>query len=123
MGNILIQLLLSILIVFFDERLNKKALNLLLQISFLIFILLISLIFYTNTSESQNLDLWNENFYKIENFNTCQFSVNSFTSAFEKQSSYLKYELKRDSISLLPEFDNFKCIGKISRYEISDTQF
>lgn len=120
MGNILIQLLLSKLIVFFDERLNKKALNLLLQMSFLIFILLISLICYTNTSETQNLDLWNENFYKIENVNTCKFSVNSFTSAFEKQSNYLTYELKRDSISLLPEFDNFKCIGKITRYETSD---
>ena len=39
MSNILVQLLLSKLVVFFDERLSKKVLNLLLQVTFLIFIL------------------------------------------------------------------------------------
>ena len=120
MSNILIQLLLSKLVVFFDERLSKKVLNLLLQVTFLIFILLISLVFYTNTSESQNINLENDNFYDIGNFKTCEFSINSFTSVFETQSTYSEYGLKRDSISLFPEFGNFKCFGKITRYETDD---
>ena len=114
MSNILVQLLTIFGLTKFQEKINRKYTNFIFFIFFLLFITIVSFLFLTNTQDSVSASNDYKNVIDVENFNLnygCKINVNNFSEMLDDEN--IDHELKKVSISFIPEFENFNCLGKV----------
>ena len=125
MSNILFQLLVTFGITKFEDKIKKKFVSFFFYLLFILFLVAVSFQIYINFQDSVS-EININNFEKasdIESYNTnfrCKVNANNFLELLDDKN--IDYQLKKVSISFIPEIENFKCFGKVETIDLENNR-